>query len=134
MASANGTGTSWEVPKKHLPSPESKPAPEPAGGIDQKRRKTYYFISVALMIGGLVIVGFFIIPFVRSFSAMSNNFNDEPLRMLYLRATVNNGVPTLIGALLTYGGYKLFHATWHPKPDMFPLKPSKPGQVLKPGE
>jgi hypothetical protein len=138
MASANGPGTSWEAPKKHLPPPESKPAPAPApapaGGIDKKRRKIYYFISVVLMVIGLVIVGLFILPFARGFWNMAGSWNTEALRMAYLRDTVNAGVAALIGALVTYGGYKLFHLTWHPKPDTFPLKPSKPGQVLKPGE
>jgi hypothetical protein len=134
MATADGPGTSWEAPKKHLPPPMNKPAPEPAGGIDKKRRKVYYFISVVMILVGLIIVGLFVLPFVRGFLNMANNFNNEALRMAYLRDTVNGGVATLIGALVTYGGYKLFHVTWHPKPDTFPLKPSKPGQVLKPGE
>jgi hypothetical protein len=134
MASASGIGTSWETPKKHPPPPASKPAPEPAGGIDMKRRKLYYFISVVFIVIGLAIVALFLLPFVRGFLAMAGNFNDEALRMGYLRDTVNGGVATLIGALITYGGYKMFHATWHPKPDTFPLKPSKPGYVLKPGE
>ncbi|MBN2150427.1 MAG: hypothetical protein JW839_03170 [Candidatus Lokiarchaeota archaeon] len=134
MASDNRQPTSWEAPKKHLPQPAPQPAPEPAAGIDKRRRKAYFIVSVVLMVAGLVVVGIFVVPFVRSFLAMSNNFNDEPQRMLYLRDTVNYGVSTGIGALVTYGGYKLFHAAWHPKPDDFPLKPSKPGQVLKPGE
>ncbi len=141
MAPANGIGTSWEAPKKHplpekkpAPAPVPTPAPVPAGGTDEKRRKLYYFISVVLMVGGLVIVGFFILPFVRGFWYMADSWNTEALRMAYLRDTVNAGVPTLIGTLVTYGGFKLFHLAWHPKPDTFPLKPSKPGQVLKPGE
>jgi hypothetical protein len=134
MAPADGIGTSWEAPKKHPPPPVTKPTPEPAAGIDKERRKIYYFISVVLIVIGLVIVGLFVVPFVRGFLAMANNFNDEALRMLYMRDAVNGGVATLIGALITYGGYKLFYMTLHPKPDTFPLKPSKPGQVLKPGE
>nr|MDO8083639.1 hypothetical protein [Candidatus Sigynarchaeum springense] len=134
MAIENKNPASWEAPKKHLPPQKSAPAPEPAPQIDKKRRKIYYFISVALIIGGLVIVGLFIVPFVKSFQAMANNFNNETLRMQYIRDSVNNGVSALIGALMTYGGYKLLYLALHPKPDTFPLKPSKPGQVLKPGE
>ncbi len=134
MASENKNATSWEAPKKQLPPPANAPAPEPAPGIDEKRRKNYYFISVALMIGGLVIVGFFIMAFVRSYITWTNNFNDEALRFEYLRDVVNYGIIVALGALVAYSGYKLFHVTWHPKPDTFPLKPSKPGQVLKPGE
>ncbi|MEX2680522.1 MAG: hypothetical protein Q6373_002910 [Candidatus Sigynarchaeota archaeon] len=134
MATDNKNQTLWEAPKKHAPQQKSTPVPEPIPPVDKKRRKIYFFISLALIVGGLVIVGFFILPFATNFLKMANNFNDEPLRVFYLRDVVNNGVSALIGAIMTYGGYKLLYLTLHPKPDTFPLKPSKPGQVLKPGE
>ncbi len=134
MAPADGIGTSWEAPKKHLPPKPSTPAPESTTNIDANRRRRYYIISAALIVSGLIIVGIYVLPFARGFLAMANNFNDEALRMFYMRDAVNYGVATLIGALITYGGYKLLYLTLHPKPDTFPLKPSKPGQVLKPGE
>lgn len=134
MASASGPGTSWEAPKKNRPPQATNPASQPPPEIDTKRRKLYYTISFALIVIGLIIVGLFVVPFIRGFINMSYNFMDEALRMRYLRDAVNNGVSSLIGALIAYGGYKLFHAAWHPKPDNFPLKPSTPGQVLKPGE
>jgi hypothetical protein len=87
-----------------------------------------------LFAAGFVLFALYIVPSIQGFLAVAQNISNEALRSVALRDTVNSGIPALIGALMAYGGYRLYIASREPKSGSFPLKSSPPGQVLKPGE
>jgi hypothetical protein len=139
MAAAGSPGTSWEAPRK-----KKLPAKEPSDNMvappivkdnrERNRKILKHVIAPALFAAGFVLFALFIVPFIQGFLAVAQYFSNEALRSVALRDTVNSGIPALIGALMAYGGYRLYIASRESKSDAFPLKPSTPGQVLKPGE